>query len=72
MNRNLILIIEAIIAKEYAYRHICTSLGLNLKCQGVYCGDCLMNTAPIYVGDYSNLIIQVRDITNEQSVNRNT
>lgn len=71
MNRNLILVIEAIIAKEYAYRHICTSLGLNLKCEGVYCGDCLMNTAPIYVGDYSNLIIQIRDITYEQSTNGN-
>lgn len=65
MNINLILVIEAIIAKEYAYRHICTSLGLNLKCQGVYCGDCIMNSAPIFVGDYANLIIQVRDITNE-------
>lgn len=72
MNRNLILVIEAIIAKEYAYRPICTSLGLNLKCTGVYCGDCLMNTAPTFVGDYSNLIIQVRDITYEQSINRNT
>ena len=72
MNQNLLLVIEAIIAKEYAYRHICTSLGLNHKCIGVYCGDCLMNTAPIYVGDYSNLLIQVRDITNEQSTNGNT
>lgn len=65
MNINLILVIEAIIAKEYAYRHICTSLGLNLKCQGVYCGDCFMNSAPIFIEDYANLIIQVRDITNE-------
>jgi hypothetical protein len=72
MNRNLLLVIEATIAKEYAYKHICTSLGLNLKCEDVYCGDCLMNTAPIYVGDYSNLIIQVRDITYEQSTNGNT
>lgn len=65
MNRNLILIIKAIIAKEYTYRHICNSLGLNLKCEGVYCGVCFMNTAPIFVGDYANLIIQVRDITYE-------
>lgn len=72
MNQNLLLVIEAIIAKEYAYRHICISLGLHLKCVGVYCGDCLMNTAPIFVEDYSNLIIQVRDITNEQSINGNT
>lgn len=72
MNINLILVIEAIIAKEYAYKQICSSLGLILKCEGVYCGDCLMNTAPIFVGDYANLIIQVRDTTNEQSVNGNT
>lgn len=75
MNKNLILVIEAIIAKEYAYRHnrhICSSLELTLKCEGVHCDDCLMHTAPIYVGDYSNLIIQVRDITYEQSTNGNT
>lgn len=72
MNRNLILVIEAIIAKEYAYKRICTLPGLNLKCQGVYCNNCLMNTAPIFIEDYPNLLIQVRDITNEQSINGNT
>lgn len=72
MSINLIVVIEAIIGKEYAYKHICTSLGLNLKCEGVSCGDCLMNTAPIYVEDYSNLLIQVKDITYEQTINGNT
>jgi hypothetical protein len=65
MNGDLIDIIEILIHEEYAWRYSCTFLGLNRKCTGCSCNECLLNTSPLYLTDYPNLLIQVKEITDE-------
>nr|DAV70454.1 MAG TPA: hypothetical protein [Caudoviricetes sp.] len=72
MNSNLIDIIKVLISKGFAYKSICIDLGINHLCTGCECNECLLNTSPLFISDYPNLLIQIKDITYEQSVNGNT